>query len=425
VSRDNVLIIGAGPSGLALAHALGGGTRILEQAKDVGGLCRSIEMAGAVFDIGGHSFHTPHPDVQDLVEQVMGGHWQTLRRDARVWFGGDLIPYPFQQHFRQLSDAAIVADCESHQPAAAGPVEAADFEDWIGKRFGAGIAEHFMLPYNRKLWARDLKRIGCDWVGERVAGGERGGPEAAARRRPLQSNQEIGYPAEGGFGEIFTRMSRQCGPIEFDRKVVSIDAARKQVTTQDGSSWGWNRLVSTMPVPLLLETLKDCPPALIGAAQRLEYVSLKVVLIAVGEPVSDQPQRVYVADPAVPAHKIAFNHTSSPALRARPSQSIMCEVSYSDEKPIGTDTEITAAMIDWLTASRLIPSRGSVIETRVLDLKYGYPVYTHDRQQIMDDIRGHLAGLEIRTIGRFGAWAYVNSDACIHEGLSLARELRA
>src|SRR5689334_18161157 len=108
---DDLLIIGAGPAGLALSHLHPGTPRILEQSKVVGGLCRSTEFAGAVFDIGGHSFSSPHPEVMTLVEDVMQGNWSTQRRDAQVLFGGKLIDYPFQQHLDQIDDAAIANEC--------------------------------------------------------------------------------------------------------------------------------------------------------------------------------------------------------------------------------------------------------------------------------------------------------------------------
>jgi protoporphyrinogen oxidase len=40
---------------------------VLEASNNLGGFSTSIEINGAVFDYGGHSFHTPHPEVKDLV----------------------------------------------------------------------------------------------------------------------------------------------------------------------------------------------------------------------------------------------------------------------------------------------------------------------------------------------------------------------
>lgn len=407
-----------------MAYAYPGRSRILEAQSEVGGLCRSIEFGGGVFDIGGHSFHTPHPQVRELVERLMAGRWVSQRRDARVYFGGQIIDYPFQEHFDQIADPRIVAECRDGLAAASLAAGADTFEDWIVGRFGAGVARHFMLPYNRKLWARDLRRMSCDWVGERVAGApESAAPRSAPARRPLHAQSEVGYPAHGGFAEIYKALAGRCGPIELCAPVCDIDPERRTALAADGRSWSWDRLVSTAPLPLLVRMVRGCPGEIIALADRLEYVSLKVLLILVARGFEAQPQRVYAADAAIPPHKTAFNHSSSPSLRRRPVQAVTCEISHSAEKPAPPEADLERATLDWLFDAGLVADRGDFAQTRWIDVRYAYPVYTDDRAAIVRQIRDHLAGLGVFSVGRFGAWQYVNSDACIDEGLRLGAAL--
>lgn len=420
MDAGGLLIIGAGPTGLALSMAWRGASRILEAGEAVGGLCRSVTFGGGTFDLGGHSFHAADPAVASMVEGLMQGRWHSQRRDARVHVHGRLIDYPFQSHVRQIGDPTIIAECEDGLPPPGAGAGAANLEAWILATFGDGVARHFMLPYNRKLWARDLKRISPAWVGERVAGGETPG---APGRRPLTSQSVVAYPAEGGFEAIFQAIAQRCGPIAFGQRVTRIDPAAGLAFTAAGQAWRWDRLVSTMPLPALLRAIVGCPPALILAADRLEAVSLKILMILVDGAVGGAPQRVYTADPSMPVHKIAFNHTSSPSLRARPVSAIMGEIAYSPEKPAPSDADLTRATVNWLALAGLIPSPGHVTETRIIDLPYGYPVQTHERPAILEAVRAWLTPLGIHTAGRFGAWDYVNSDACIGEGQRLAGEL--
>src|SRR5450759_4613572 len=111
VVQTELLIIGAGPAGLALARHYSSKRRLLEREGEAGGLCRSFEIGGGVFDIGGHSFHTPHPDVDRFVRALMGNNWSVQPRDARVYFNGELIPYPFQQNFEELSNINVIEEC--------------------------------------------------------------------------------------------------------------------------------------------------------------------------------------------------------------------------------------------------------------------------------------------------------------------------
>ena len=146
-----------------------------------------------------------------------------------------------------------------------------NFEDWIVARFGVGIATHFMLPYNRKLWARDLRRIDCDWASERVVDPNVGNSAGCTRRRsPLQSNSWLAHPANGGFGEIYKTMAKMSEPIEFNCEVIRIDPNEKTLHCKDGCVWHLGQLASTMPVPSLLKSIQSTPPRLQERADQLD-----------------------------------------------------------------------------------------------------------------------------------------------------------
>ena len=107
------LILGAGPAGLAVGYALEGRATLLEREARPGGLCRSITEDGGIFDLGGHSFHTPYPEIRSLVETLLGNRMTYQRRQARVYVSNQLIDYPFQQSFRNLADQSAAAACEA------------------------------------------------------------------------------------------------------------------------------------------------------------------------------------------------------------------------------------------------------------------------------------------------------------------------
>ena len=70
------LILGAGPSGLAVANKLKqeGITDflVLEREETAGGLCRSVNIDGAPFDIGGgHFLDVKRPHVNEFVFSFM------------------------------------------------------------------------------------------------------------------------------------------------------------------------------------------------------------------------------------------------------------------------------------------------------------------------------------------------------------------
>jgi Protoporphyrinogen oxidase len=423
-----LLIVGGGPAGLSLAYHYGRNSLVLEKEQKVGGLCRSIQHDGGIFDIGGHVFHTPHPEVASLVQRLMGDRWFSQKRDARVYTHGTLIPYPFQKFYDRIPEIRTVEECRRGLQNARLTGQADNFEEYILDRFGEGVASHFMLPYNRKLWARDLRRMSCEWTAERVAGPKgiiekfdnRGGT-----RKPLQPDTIVGYPAEGGYEEIYKSFVPHLPALELGQRVIRIKPFERVATTDSGLVVQWRRLASTMPLPVLVRIVEGLPSDVVALADRLEFTSMHLLLLLVGRPLPNAPQRIYVADPDIPPHKIAFNHTSSDSLRARPVHAIMAEISYSDEKPLPEADTLQHDTTQFLIRAGVLDSVEDVLWTGHLDVTYAYPVYTHDRCAIVRQIRDFLEPLGIYTLGRFGEWDYANSDQCIKRGMELAAELRA
>jgi len=70
------------------------------------------------------------------------------------------------------------------------------------RNWGAGIAKHFMVPYNRKLWAVPLEEMSHTWLSGRVPLPDLEEILDGALRlqpKPMGPNALFGYPLHGGF----------------------------------------------------------------------------------------------------------------------------------------------------------------------------------------------------------------------------------
>jgi hypothetical protein len=165
------VVVGAGPVGLGVAYALGGqDCVVLEREPEAGGLCRSFTVGGATFDYGGHAFFTKHAEVDELLTRLAPNEMYRQPRNAWVYAYGTYVPYPFQSNLFGLP-VDVVADCllgAARQAVAARDVPPANLQEWIVDSFGAGIARHFLVPYNQKLWAHPLEVVEPQWTGERI-----------------------------------------------------------------------------------------------------------------------------------------------------------------------------------------------------------------------------------------------------------------
>ena len=80
----HVVILGAGPAGLASAHELaanGVKVTVLERNGYVGGLCRTVHDGGYKFDLGGHRWFTKNEDLNNWFRRLMEGQLVHGRAD--------------------------------------------------------------------------------------------------------------------------------------------------------------------------------------------------------------------------------------------------------------------------------------------------------------------------------------------------------
>src|SRR3712207_8921066 len=76
-----------------------------------------------------------------------------------------------------------------------------NFEEFIYQVWGAGIAKHFAIPYNRKIWAVPLTEMETSWLGGRVPLPDLGEMIDRALKpvtKPMGTNARFGYPLRGG-----------------------------------------------------------------------------------------------------------------------------------------------------------------------------------------------------------------------------------
>jgi len=96
---DN-LVIGAGPAGLTTAYTLAKAGRpvlVLENdPKYVGGISRTVDYKGFLFDIGGHRFFSKSREVVDLWDEILPDDFIERPRLSRIYYGGKFYAYPLK-----------------------------------------------------------------------------------------------------------------------------------------------------------------------------------------------------------------------------------------------------------------------------------------------------------------------------------------
>jgi UDP-galactopyranose mutase len=413
-----IVIIGAGPTGLGAGYRLQELGHedwvILEANEYVGGLATSFtDEAGFTYDIGGHVMFSHYDYYDELVDKLMGGEYSELEREAWVWMEDRFIPYPFQNNIRDL-EPSTVYDCVTGLIRAQREKRPfSNFREWVDATFGVGIAEHFMLPYNFKVWATPAELMNYVWIGERVSVVD---VEAVLRNVILGEDQvswgpnnTFRYPMRGGTGHLYEGLRQYVqSNLELRTSVTSVDPVAKQVHTDDGRVWPYDVLLSTMPLNRLVDRLSTAPPAVRQAAGNLVWSGSHIVGVGLDRPAETTKNWIYFPEPDVPFYRVTYLSNYSPYMTAEPDQTLLLtETSRSQYKEEDPAT-ITDRVIDGLVETGLMTEsdRELLVTTWLCSPDMSYPVPSVGRDAALGTIQPWLRSQGIWSRGRFGAWLY-------------------
>lgn len=441
MTRIPFLILGAGPTGLGAARRLQETGRsdwlLLESAPHAGGLSSSfVDEAGFTWDIGGH-VQFSHYDYFDraMIEFLGADGWLRHQRESWVWMRDRFIPYPFQNNIRRLPPADLDRCLQGLVEITRHPrPRPADFGQWIDANFGPGIAEVFLRPYNFKVWAYPPEKLNAVWVGERVAVTDLG--------RVLQNlvharddlswgpNNTFQFPLRGGTGAIWRACAARlpADRLRLGTKVVRIDPARREVHTERGEVFAYDRLISTLPLRELIRlTGRHEFDAVAG--EGLLYSSSNIFGLGLrGQPRAELKTKcwMYFPEDNCPFYRVTVFSNYSPQNVPDPSRhwSLMAEVSESPDKPVD-HTRLLDQVIDGAIATGLIASRDELVSTWSYRAAYGYPTPGLHRDRALAEILPAFEQQDIYSRGRFGAWKYEvsNQDHSFMQGVEVVERL--
>src|SRR5712672_2861522 len=238
----DVFVIGAGPAGLTAAYCL---TKedpsVIVIEKDpvyVGGISRTVEYNGFMFDIGGHRFFSKSKEVVDLWKEILPDDFIERPRLSRIYYNGQFFSYPLKA-FEALNNLGYVESAlcvlSFLQKQAFPTANPENFHDWVANQFGERLFSIFFKTYTEKVWGMSCDEISADWAAQRIKGLDLWSAMSNALRNQLAPIKK--GPATTANGEVIKTLidSFQCprrGPG------MMWDAAARKVRERDGrSTW--------------------------------------------------------------------------------------------------------------------------------------------------------------------------------------------
>ena len=238
------LILGAGPAGLSFAYCLlQRGEKnflILEKEKEAGGLCRSRQIDNAPLDIGGgHFIDIRNKKVLQLLFGVMPEEeWNLYERNSQIAIYDQFINSPIEANIWQLSIEKQVEYLKDIAAAGCnlGIPKPDKFTEWIYWKLGKKIAEDYMIPYNQKMFAKDLDSLGTYWL-EKLPNVSFEETLRSCLEKKAYGTQpghtKFYYPKKYGSGEVWHRLAeRMSDHIKYNIVVDTLEVQSRIVNRE-------------------------------------------------------------------------------------------------------------------------------------------------------------------------------------------------
>jgi len=437
------VILGAGLTGLSTAYSLRrAGCRhwtLYERESRPGGLCRSETRHGFTFDYTGHFLHLRTPAMKRRAGRWLGSKLARVARSSWIYSQGVYTRYPFQTNTYGLPIETVKeivlgyiraryekVDVPREPVADAGlPEPRRSFERWIYETFGAGIARHFMIPYNDKLWGVHPRFMTTEWMGryvppaplEQVVEGALTGATSS-----VGYNAFFRYPRRGGIETLVRALAQRVPTIHLGCEATAIDVRLRRVDFADGSSTHYDQLVSTLPLPELMARIRPLPPSVAEAAGKLRWSSLFAVNLGLSCDRTEGRHWVYVPERRYTFYRMGCFSNAAQSMAPRGQSAVWAEVSYNAHRPLDR-TAARRAAIDGLRRIGFLRSRRDIAAEWLLDIPYAYVTFDAHHRAATRAIHRYLARHGIHSVGRYGRWEYSSMEDALLAGQATAERL--
>lgn len=276
------------------------------------------------------------------------------------------------------------------------------------------------------------------WLGERVAA-----PDVKTVTKNVILNKTAGnwgpnatfrFPARDGTGGIWIAVGNTLDDSKkrFGKKgeVSKVNAEKKVVTMTDGTTIGYDKLISTMAVDQLVEAMGN--QELISLSKGLYYSSTHVIGVGLR---GERPERIgdkcwlYFPEDNCPFYRATIFSNYSPynqpqadaklptlqlgdgskaqssEAKEGPYWSIMLEVSQSTKKPVD-EANLLRDCIQGLVNTEMIKPEDEIVSTYHRKFDHGYPTPALEREGVLTELLPKLQDMDIYSRGRFGSWRY-------------------
>jgi protoporphyrinogen oxidase len=433
------LIIGAGPAGLTAGYLLTkAGRKVLIVERDetyVGGISRTVDYKGFLFDVGGHRFFSKAKEVVALWREILPDDFIQRPRLSRIFYGGKFYSYPLKarEALFNLGIFNSIACVLSYFWARLFPVkQPRTFHQWVRNQFGERLFSIFFRTYTEKVWGMSCDEISADWAAQRIKGLDLMsaiwnalGLKPRGRGQIKTLIESFDYPRRGPgmmWDAAAAKIRKRGGRILMGRTLAAMSWNEKaalwtvsvRLASGETETYTAANVISSAPIRELASAISPTPASLRNA-QSLKYRDFLTVALIIKTDRELFPDNwIYIHDPSVKVGRVQNFLSWSPDMVPEPGFACL-GLEYFCFEGDGLWSSEDRDLID--LAKREIAQIGlidpdDVTDACVVRQPKAYPVYDETYrehvQAVQADLEASLPTLHL--VGRNGMHKYNNQD---------------
>lgn len=415
-------ILGSGIAGISAGYHLnkkGNSVVIYEKDNDWGGLCGNFTIDGFRFDKFVHFTFTDDPYIKGIFEKS-----SPLYDHPSVssnYYQGYWLKHPAQNNLAPLpadEKVKIINDFVNRPQKNIEDIE--DYSEWLRVQYGNYFAENFPFKYTRKYWGLEAKDLETKWVGSRMHSPDlvevlKGAFETSEDN--FYYTKYMRYPKKGGFRSILNDC-RKGLDIRFNKEVVRIDTRNKIIYFKDGTYEKYDRLISSLPLPEIVDMIDGCPDDVKRAGHNLHNTCGYMVSLGFRRPDVAKHLWFYIYDEDILASRVYSPNLKSSDNVPEGCSSLQAEIFFDCKSKIPDKETVLKNTIKKLVEMGLFSEEEIVVKDIRFE-KYANVTFDKDIYKNRQIVIDYLAKTEIESIGRFGKWDYLWTFQAFETGLEV------
>lgn len=415
IETIEVVIIGGGIAGLGAAlkaRESGQHAVIFEARPAAGGLLDNFVIDGYRFDHAVHLSFASEEKVRAIFDRTP---YLTHPADSNCFDRDRWLKHPVQNNLYPLPADDKVQLIKSFL-ARAEDLGGSDYESWLRHQYGNGIAERYPIRYTQKYWATPAAQLSTTWIGNRMRRAELDEilfGALSAQTPNTYYTKEMRYPEKGGY-KAFIQPLIDDSDIRLGHKAVHIDGERKEITFENGHKVAYQKLVSTLPLPVLAKLFGAVPDVVLQAAGTLAATSIDLISVAFNKPlVKDLWFYIYDDD-------ILASRAYSPSVKSPDNVPAGCSSLQFEIYSRGTSSRFDAQQLKENTLYALkkmqIADEDDIVFMDHRFLPYGNVIFDADMEANRKVVLDWARQAGVMSCGRFGEWDYLWSNQSFLSG---------